>query len=258
MDELEKSGVKKVVESTKQVVEGVKDKTGKIVEKTVAPVTEAVKKGAEAIAESEKVKAAVDTTVQIAKKVAENKVVKAVADELLEEVRERRKEFYIFRSPYKREKDKKEGIIWNPYSKKLEKIETLQIDTKTTALQINQKKKMRHGLSKVVDVLDRVSDNLEGTNNYILRMAKSAIGTTGNVVDSVGRAIFKPNETSEVLSAIKERDPDFDIEKFLWQVEYHIMPKVLNAYFNDDEETLKCYTTTTVWIFFINYITSNC
>jgi predicted lipid-binding transport protein (Tim44 family) len=59
--------------------------------------------------------------------------------------------------------------------------------------------------------------------------------------DFVDNTVFAPNEEGRIKGEFKERDKNFTMERFLNQVEHHVIPTVLNAYFKDNKEVLEDY-----------------
>lgn len=72
-----------------------------------------------------------------------------------------------------------------------------------------------------------------------MNISKNLISGVGNAVGAIGNSVFKPNEQSEALTAIKTVDSSFVLERFMKQVENVVIPKFLHAYFTDDIPAVK-------------------
>jgi len=163
-------------------------------------------------------------------------MVKRVVDEMTQEERERRKLHYFFKSAYGRQQDKEKGIYFNPYTNKVEKEGEQAVNETATAVSINLRD------NKPKTGFDRFADRFSGRfgNDSVMSniMTKAA---------GLGNKIFKASEQSQALSLIIQNDPTFDMQKFLDSVQYNIVPKIMNAYFAGDVETVKYHVTELCW-----------
>ncbi len=202
---------------------------------------EALLQGASAVVNSAPVAAVSGAVSELTGRMAQQTIIKYVIDDLTEEHKEQRTLRYNFRSEAGRKEDLQNGIQYNPYTGKFEKIDEIQANTVEMGVTLATKKKREMGV--VRRGIDNVVQTLDGSDNLLVKGTKNLFATIGSVSDVLVDKVLKPSEESQVLTAFKERDSTFTLQRFMGNIEYIIMPEVLGAYFNDDVATLRRYVT---------------
>jgi hypothetical protein len=173
--------------------------------------------------------------------VANQRIIKYVIDDLYEEERMRKQLRYIFRSPEGRKQDAELGIYYNPYTQRMEKMDEVERNETETGLVVPDEGGVRGKYGKQRH--SRLEAMIQTLNNKELSGLAKFKSIINDTMTSFGDKIFKETEQSEVLTILKKRDETFDLNIFLGNVESVILPYVLDAYFRDDEKTLKRYVT---------------
>eukprot|EP01080_Neovahlkampfia_damariscottae_P009594 gene9594-1796_t len=239
LKEVSETKTVQAIKKTSETVSELKKKTSETVSSTVKPIKEKVTETKTKITESEAYKKTSETVGKVSETVSENKAVKFVVDDFSQGDLEKQKHHFNFRSEFKRKKDLEEGIYYNPYTEKIEKLENQQVNTETGELVVSKKREKKEvGLYKT---LNDLAISMEEKSNPVSMMAKAALKSSAKVVGFFENTVFKSTELGEILTDIKEIDPTFDLQDFLYHVEHTLIPTVLDAYYKDDVETLQCY-----------------
>jgi mitochondrial import inner membrane translocase subunit TIM44 len=248
LKEVQESKTGQTLKKASENLDELSKKTSETVSSTLKPIKETYTGAKTKIVESEVYKKTSETVEKISETVAENPAVKFVVDDLAQGDEEKQKHVFNFRSKFKRDKDLEQGIYYNPYTNKIEKLEDQQVNTENTGMVISKKKqKTESGLQKR---LNELATSMEEKANPFSAVAKVALKSSVKFVDFMENTIFKSTELAEVLTAIKENDPTFELTPFLYQVEHKVIPEVLDAYFKDDVDVLKSYVSKKVFLFF--------
>jgi len=229
------------LKQVKAASETIKEKVSpglKTVGNVISKGGEALLDGASTVVNSAPVQAVGEGISNLTGRLAQQKYLKYVIDDLTAEDRENRTLKYNFRSQFGRDEDLEAGIFYNPYTERFEKIDETTHNTTDTGVVIQDKSKSRKKgpLSRGVSSLVA---NLDKSENFLMKGIKNTIVSVANAGDK----IMKPSLESEVLTACKERDETFSLFRWLANLEYIIIPEVLGAYFKDDVNTLKRFTS---------------
>lgn len=225
---IEKTGEKvtSTVEKVKETTAPIREKVNQGLEKTSEKIIETT----EIIAESKTVQFATQTV----EKVKEQKIIKMVVDEWTREDQLRRQLHYIFRSEYGRKCDAERGVFWNPYTKSMEEFKEEKYDTETqdVTIVVDDERKQLNRFSGIIKRLDSIQSD------------SGLIASSRKLLKRVGESsIAKLPEEAEVMNAIKERDSTFDIDIFLGNLEFIIIPQLVNSFLTDEIESLKKIVT---------------
>ncbi|KAL0487697.1 mitochondrial import inner membrane translocase subunit TIM44 [Acrasis kona] len=228
--------VKKVKEASATIKEAVKPGL-KSVGNVLAKGGEVLYDGAASVVNSAPVQKVGEGISNLTGRLAQQKLFKYVIDDLTEVDRENRTLRYNFRSQYGRNKDLEAGIYYNPYTQQFEKVDESTHNTVDKGIILSDRKTKPVGAwRKSVNSLVGAA---EGEDNILVRGVKNVL----TKIADTGDKYMKPSLESEVLTACKERDSTFSLPRWLANLEYIIAPEVLGAYFKDDIETLKRFTT---------------
>lgn len=206
---------------------------GESLEAGGAKTLELIQKAAES-----KVGQAIGNTID---SVANQKVIKYVVDDLYEEERMRQKMNYIFRSPHGRKEDAEIGIYYNPYTQRMEKMEEVERNETETGIVLHDEGGVRGRYGKQRG--SRLQMVIKTLNDKDMGGLKKMSKIMGDSLASFGDKIFTETEEAQVLGILKNRDSTFNLDRFLANVENVVLPYVLDAYFRDDDATLKRYVT---------------
>jgi hypothetical protein len=224
--DLDENTTMKGIQYTSDTVKTVAGKTVDLSAKGIEGVFVAGDK----IFETTAAKKIVETVDKVTEVISETKVIKTIVEETIQKKQHLyMNEMYAFRSEHQRVEDKKNIPI----------SDVVEDTTTTTVIPFKKQEgsKLKQALQTTLETLNESRNPLvQGLNLFV----KAAHKTVGFVEDSV----FRSTSKGEILTLIKERDPTFDLDKFMYQVEHFLMPTILNAYFKDDTATLAKYAST--------------
>lgn len=223
------STVIKTIQTTSRVV---KDATTTTLDTTVS-ILEGAAKAGDRFFEHDATRKVVGAVDSVANRIAETKVVKVIVNETIGKERHLYMDkMYSFRSELKREKERKEND-------ELMGQEAGIADTTSTGVIPFT----GQPTSVLQSRLEKLQEALSGSSNPILKAGSVFVKGAASVVGAVENYVFSSTPKAEVLTKFKERDADFSLEKFMYQVEHYLMPTVLNAYYKKDIETLQNTTS---------------
>jgi len=221
-----------VASAAKDVATPIVQAVGETIGAGTAKTAELLQKAAES-----KVGQAIGTAVDT---VAKQTIIKYVIDDLYEEERMRKQLKFIFRSPSGRKEDADIGIYYNPYTQKMEKMEEIERNETETGVVLHEGGvRGRYGKQRQ----SRFEAMMQVMNNGEMSSIGKVTKIFGDTLASVGDKIFSETEEAQVIGILKNRDSTFELNKFLANVEHVVLPYVLDAYFRDDDTTLKRYVT---------------
>jgi hypothetical protein len=142
LEELSKSNLSKAINNVKEGIENTKKSIEPIADKISEKseqISEKISEKVNSVSSNETVQKVKNATSEVFDKVLETKVVKIIVDDLTEESREKLEIRYTFRSEKKRKKDKKQGLYFNPYTKKMEIFDETKINTTQQGVVVSQK-----------------------------------------------------------------------------------------------------------------------
>lgn len=228
VEELEESVV------TESVKEGLKmtQEGSKWIREQTEPLRDEVSRAAEKTGKA--LYTTVDTIGKGVDTVADNIVVKSLLDELNREYRQLLEAQFSFRSEYGRKEDLERGVYYNPYSKQFESLEDMVIDDEFVG----------------ISIVDGEGLNTEGEGELV-ESEGGLFSSARTFVANVGDRFFGGNVHAEALAQIRERNPDFNMDIFVGNVENLLIPHLLESYFNDDKEELQRYLSKEAYIQFI-------
>lgn len=247
-EELDKDTTMQVARKTGEAAKRVKDAATGIIDKSALAMAARSQK----ILDNKFVSSAIEGVSKTADTVAEQRLVKFVLDEYFVDEQERQQFHFHFRSGYGRKKDAERGIYYNPYTQQMENMEHVKINEEEMGVSVFDAdgpgaRRRREKFSGMKNALTAISSKMEGTSNPLAAMTRRVIDNTKDAVDRFGDTVFKANEHTESLKEFYERNDTFNLETFLKDVEYIMIPKILQAYFEDDVETLRYYVTDECW-----------
>ena len=208
--ELRKAAQQKGEETWKKAQE-VKTEMGSKINPLTRPITEFLSKGVQAIRASEAVRKSKEAAAAVGSKVADSEAVKKAA------------------------KTMEELSAENPdqkYTKKEQKWKESDLDRETHAVAHFHRDKT---------AWERVKENMENSENPIVRMGLSLSRKVGGAMERLGDRVFAETEQSEAVREIKSVEPDFEINSFLRFLHKEYFPDFLDVMNTNDMFALKKY-----------------
>lgn len=101
--------------------------------------------------------------------------------------------------------------------------------------------------SNLLFMLSFVSNVLKGWNNFKRKYDESNnvfVYFTREITDTIGgkvSSLFAETDTARAMRELKERDPAFNMEKFMKTAREYIIPEILDAFLTADIPTLRMW-----------------